>query len=376
MGRRQRHGPVHPVQGRRLQGPLKVAIPGGAPTGTVSNTNAADFHGDLFLFDSEAGVISGWRGALGTTAEIGNDDHAGDAVYKGLAIGTADVGKGMATYLYATDFHNGRIDVFDNAFASQTWPGAFVDPKLPEGLRPVRHPEPQGPALRDLREDAAGQRRRARRPGPRRRRRLPDRRHVLRPRRPGRRAERAVGPGLGARRLRSLQRRPHRRQLRRRRAPRLSPGTAAAGIRTATCGGRTTRPVVVDGLWGIAFGGGPSTTARRTRCSSPPVPTTKPVVPSARSTRRTDRRQSGDGGAIRSSRRLPALRSRVARPSRRATRRPIRRGHPASPRSPRAPRPRRVDLHDAPAILGSATRSAPRRPGRARGPERGPAWRA
>ena len=115
---------------------LKVAIPGGAPTGTVSSTNAADFHGDPFLFDSEAGVISGWRGALGTTAEVGNDDHAGDAVYKGLAIGTADVGKGMATYLYATDFHNGRIDVFDNTFASQTWSGAFVDPKLPKGYAP------------------------------------------------------------------------------------------------------------------------------------------------------------------------------------------------------------------------------------------------
>ena len=40
------------------------------------------------------------------------------------------------TYLYATDFHNGRIDVFDNAFASQTWSGAFVDPKLPKGYAP------------------------------------------------------------------------------------------------------------------------------------------------------------------------------------------------------------------------------------------------
>jgi uncharacterized protein (TIGR03118 family) len=115
---------------------LRVSIPGGAPTGTVSSTNAADFHGDLFLFSSEAGVISGWRGALGTTAEVGNDDHAGDAVYKGLAIATADVGKGMATYLYATDFHNRRIDVFDSTFASQTWPGAFVDPRLPKGYAP------------------------------------------------------------------------------------------------------------------------------------------------------------------------------------------------------------------------------------------------
>ena len=115
---------------------LKVAIPFGEPTGTVSNTDAGDFHGDAFLFDSEAGVISGWRGALGTTAEVGNNDHQGDAVYKGLAIGTADVGNGMATYLYATDFHNGRIDVFDSTFASQTWSGAFVDPKLPKGYAP------------------------------------------------------------------------------------------------------------------------------------------------------------------------------------------------------------------------------------------------
>ncbi len=115
---------------------LKVAIPFGAPTGTVSNTSASDFHGDPFLFASEAGVISGWRSALGTTAEVGNSDHQGDAVYKGLAIGTADVGSGMQTYLYATDFHNGRIDVFNNAFASQTWSGAFVDPKLPTGYAP------------------------------------------------------------------------------------------------------------------------------------------------------------------------------------------------------------------------------------------------
>ena len=44
---------------------LRVAIPMGAPTGTVSSTNAADFHGDLFLFSSEAGVISGWRRRAG-----------------------------------------------------------------------------------------------------------------------------------------------------------------------------------------------------------------------------------------------------------------------------------------------------------------------
>ena len=116
--------------------PLVVTIPGGAPTGTVANGNAADFGGDVFLFDSEAGVISGWRGALGTTAEVGNDRSAAGAVYKGLALATADVGSGPASYLYATDFHNARIDIFDRTFALQSWAGAFVDPKLPKGYAP------------------------------------------------------------------------------------------------------------------------------------------------------------------------------------------------------------------------------------------------
>ncbi|MFI5262232.1 MAG: TIGR03118 family protein, partial [Candidatus Limnocylindrales bacterium] len=112
--------------------------PDAAPTGMVFNPGAAagDFHGDNFLFASEAGVISGWRGALGTTAEVGNGDQAGDAVFKGLAIGTADLGGGAASYLFATDFHHGRIDVFDRTFTLQTWAHAFVDPRLPRGYAP------------------------------------------------------------------------------------------------------------------------------------------------------------------------------------------------------------------------------------------------
>jgi hypothetical protein len=37
---------------------------------------------------------------------------SGGAVYKGLAVGRV----GHHEYLYATDFHNGRIDVFDSSF--------------------------------------------------------------------------------------------------------------------------------------------------------------------------------------------------------------------------------------------------------------------
>ncbi|HEV8402161.1 MAG TPA: TIGR03118 family protein [Candidatus Limnocylindrales bacterium] len=118
--------------------PARVGIPDGAPTGAAFNGVSSDFDGDVFLFDGESGIIFGWQGAFTLTgdAQIRNDDHAGDAVYKGLAVGTADVGDGAQQYLYATDFHNGRIDVFDHTYASQTWAGAFHDPDLPRGYAP------------------------------------------------------------------------------------------------------------------------------------------------------------------------------------------------------------------------------------------------
>ena len=72
---------------------LTVAIPGdGSVTGQVSN-GTSGFNGDRFLFVSEDGTISGWRGALGTTAEI--LQLPSDAVYKGAALATV----GNNTYL-------------------------------------------------------------------------------------------------------------------------------------------------------------------------------------------------------------------------------------------------------------------------------------
>ena len=125
------------ANGSKLAAP-RVVIPGGAPTGTVFNGNAlaGDFKADVFLFAGESGIISAWRGALGANAQIGNNVHAGDAVYKGLAIGTANVGGGPQQYLYATDFHNRRVDVFDKNFVAKTWAGAFHDPNLPKVYAP------------------------------------------------------------------------------------------------------------------------------------------------------------------------------------------------------------------------------------------------
>lgn len=114
---------------------LTVAVPGG-PTGTVFNGAATDFvisqsgksAAARFLFATEAGTILGWSPAVnGTTAIPGVDRSSSGAIYKGLTT-TAD-------RLYATDFHNGRVDVFDASFNPVT-SATFTDPKLPKGYAP------------------------------------------------------------------------------------------------------------------------------------------------------------------------------------------------------------------------------------------------
>ena len=113
--------------------PLVVSIPQGAPTGTVFNGGdrfAIDGSPSRFLFSSEAGVISGWNPSFGTGARTGA--VAGGAIYKGLAI--ANTANGPR--LYATDFHDNRVDVWDGTFAPAGKAGGFTDPKLPKGFAP------------------------------------------------------------------------------------------------------------------------------------------------------------------------------------------------------------------------------------------------
>ncbi len=114
---------------------LVVTIPnpsGGtaAPTGAVFNGSSA-FNADRFIFASEDGTISGWRGALGATAETLVDNSPSSAVYKGLATATV----GGHAYLYATDFHNNKIDVVPEGGAPAL-AGSFTDPTLPAGFAP------------------------------------------------------------------------------------------------------------------------------------------------------------------------------------------------------------------------------------------------
>ena len=54
------------------------------------------------------------------------------ADYKGLAIAN----NGTANFLYAADFRNRKIDVFDKNFVKVTASGGFTDPTLPAGFAP------------------------------------------------------------------------------------------------------------------------------------------------------------------------------------------------------------------------------------------------
>ena len=124
--------------------PLVVSIPGGAPTGIVFNNSGGGFvvtkgaasGSAVFIFSSEAGIISGWSPGVpppapSMEAQVGVT--VADAIYKGLAI----AGTGDAARLYATNFRAGTVDVFDNSFAQVLLaPGAFIDPNLPAGFAP------------------------------------------------------------------------------------------------------------------------------------------------------------------------------------------------------------------------------------------------
>src|SRR6266516_1653188 len=111
---------------------LVVTVDGG-PTGAVFNLTSGFLLPTggkaLFLFDNEDGQILGWNGAQGTTAIVVHPSVGG--IYKGLAIANTTAGP----RLYAADFHNARVDVFDSNFVLQP-PGAFVDPSLPDGYAP------------------------------------------------------------------------------------------------------------------------------------------------------------------------------------------------------------------------------------------------
>jgi uncharacterized protein (TIGR03118 family) len=115
--------------------PLNVTV-SGEPTGVVFNggTMFPVMDGSAtpsrFIFATQSGTIQGWAGGLAAANVRATSTNGGQ--YTGLAIGTSN----NLPYLYAADFGNGAIDVYDGSFTLQHWAGAFVDPGLPAHYAP------------------------------------------------------------------------------------------------------------------------------------------------------------------------------------------------------------------------------------------------
>ena len=102
-----------PVSGQVFNGTTDFNVGGGGPA--------------TFIFVSEDGLVNAWSsGAKATTMA---DRSAGGTVYKGVAIGSSN----GANFLFATDFHNGNIDIFDKNFA---FVKSVTDPTMAIGFAP------------------------------------------------------------------------------------------------------------------------------------------------------------------------------------------------------------------------------------------------
>ena len=135
-------------QGNKI--PLNVRIPSPAggkskPTGIVFNSSFDATKPDfvvsaggksgpsVFIFATENGSIAGWSPVVNQNHAIQVVNRsAAKAIYKGLAIGA----NGKKRFIYATDFHNGRVDIFDGTFQRITRADSFKDPAIPSGYGP------------------------------------------------------------------------------------------------------------------------------------------------------------------------------------------------------------------------------------------------
>jgi uncharacterized protein (TIGR03118 family) len=133
---------VYDANGNVLLRPISVVSGAegsrrGKPTASVYNSIRRAFivpatgESASVIYATEDGTIAAW--SSGSAAYTVVDRSAVNAVYKGLAITT----RNGAWYLYATDFYNSRIDVFDARFNYMgALGGQFRDPEMPANYGP------------------------------------------------------------------------------------------------------------------------------------------------------------------------------------------------------------------------------------------------
>src|SRR6266566_3205029 len=135
--------------GQGVKVPLTVTIPppAGSPAGTTAAPTGVIFNGNggfnvsengtsfssVFIFDTEDGTISGWNpNFVDRTHAILAVDRSSvgkGAVYKGLAIGSNSSG----TFIFATNFRFGTVEMFDSNFKLVR---SFTDHGLPQSYAP------------------------------------------------------------------------------------------------------------------------------------------------------------------------------------------------------------------------------------------------
>jgi uncharacterized protein (TIGR03118 family) len=127
---------VYDSKGQSALPAVKIPAPASAeqssPTGQVANDDTNAFNGDNFIFVTEEGVVAGWQQSNGDTAVQRVDNSMNSADYKGVTIAKSN----DKPQLFAADFHNGKIDVFDSSYQTVQPSGDFTDPDLPSGYGP------------------------------------------------------------------------------------------------------------------------------------------------------------------------------------------------------------------------------------------------
>jgi uncharacterized protein (TIGR03118 family) len=117
---------------------LTVSVPGG-PTGIVFNagqgfpvTVGRATDPARFIYACEDGMLRAWTPTVpngwSTRSVVVVDEAKEGAVFRGLAIAGRRV--------YAADFHNARVDVYDDRWRRVRRPGAFVDRSIPAWYAP------------------------------------------------------------------------------------------------------------------------------------------------------------------------------------------------------------------------------------------------
>ncbi len=119
---------VIPTQGNGPSSPTGLNGPG-TPTGIVYNGSSTDFQVEgnsaSFIFAALDGTISAWSPKVNKNqSTIMVDNSANKAMYTGLAITSYPSGN----FLYAADNTNNHIDMFNGSY---TWVKSFGDPSVP-----------------------------------------------------------------------------------------------------------------------------------------------------------------------------------------------------------------------------------------------------